>query len=416
VAKAKADPGDSPTEAPDAVSIEPWDQVRVLQAQVRDLAALLALPAVWRGRDAAAIAESLLDALVSILRLDIAYIRLVDPGGGPSLELIRPPGAVRPPDFDRLLDAEGTAKGPLVGMLPGAAGGGSLRAMRLDARVDREAATVIGCSRRADFPNDVESFLFRVAVDQAMVAVQVARLVRDLREANSAKATFLATMSHELRTPLNAILGYTGLLDAEIAGPMSPHQKRHLERITAAGQHLLGLIEGILTFARLEAGKEEVHLEMADLCRVALDTALLIEPLARSKGLQFVVRTPSMPIPIQFDPPKVRQILLNLLSNAVKFTDAGEVVLEVQDHGTHVDCTVEDTGIGIDASELERVFEPFQQVARSNSTAGTGLGLSVSRTLASLMGGDIRAVSALGHGSVFTFRLPRRPTRNGPGA
>lgn len=229
-------------------------------------------------------------------------------------------------------------------------------------------------------------------------------------QANQAKSTFLATMSHELRTPLNAIIGYTDLLTLGISGPVTDGQRAQLDRIRLGARHLLQIIEEILTFSRLDAKREEVQLEDVDLTELVREAADLCEPLAASRGLSFEwdVRNPSV---IMTDGGKVRQILLNLLSNAVKFTDHGTVKLNVAQADGFLFLEVSDTGIGIPANELERIFEPFRQVegGPTRRSGGTGLGLSVSRQLAELLGGSVTVESTPGAGSTFTVKLPAEP-------
>jgi signal transduction histidine kinase len=231
----------------------------------------------------------------------------------------------------------------------------------------------------------------------------------DAEEANLAKSRFLATMSHELRTPLNAIIGYSDLLDAEIGGPLTDVQRNQLDRIVLGARHLLRIIDEILTFSRIEAGREEVHVAQLNLADVIRDTEALVRPLAEAKKLEFVCHAPDR-LEMATDDGKVRQILLNLLSNAVKFTDSGRVELNVVDTGADVLLRVHDTGIGIPADSLERVFEPFMQVDQmpSRRAGGTGLGLSVTRQLAELLGGEVTVVSELERGSMFTVRLPKQ--------
>jgi len=252
---------------------------------------------------------------------------------------------------------------------------------------------------------------------RAASAVDNARLYEEAQEANRAKAGFLATMSHELRTPLNAILGYADLLDLEVAGPLAEAQRTQLRRIQAGGRHLLQLIEEILTFSRIEAGREEVHWAPADVGEIAREAAALVEPLAAAKRLGFSVRVGDGAGEMETDPGKVRQILLNLLSNAVKFTDAGEVALEAEADGGGWTVRVRDTGIGIEREQAERIFDPFSQVeqAPSRRVEGTGLGLTVSRQLARLLGGDVEVESVPGVGSTFTVRLPNRGAAPGEG-
>jgi PAS domain S-box-containing protein len=229
-------------------------------------------------------------------------------------------------------------------------------------------------------------------------------------EASQAKSQFLAVMSHELRTPLNAIIGYTDLLEIGVAGPTTDQQGRQLGRIKAGARHLLSLIDEILTFSRIEAGRTELHIAPVDIDELARDTITLVAPLAQEKGLRFTYSPPRHASVIDTDEGKVRQILLNLLSNAIKFTDSGEVHLDIAAHSASIDIAVRDTGIGIPPKELESIFEPFRQVSRGNTrdASGTGLGLAVSRELARLIGGDIEVTSVLGEGSVFTIHLPQR--------
>jgi PAS domain S-box-containing protein len=228
--------------------------------------------------------------------------------------------------------------------------------------------------------------------------------------ANRSKSEFLAVMSHELRTPLNAIGGYADLMEMGIRGPVTEQQRQDLGRIQTSQRHLLGLINEVLNYARIETGN--VSYEVADVAvRGALaDAESLVAPQARARRHALVVADVPPALAVRADPEKLRQILVNLLSNAVKFTDpGGRVEITCAEAGERVLISVIDSGIGIPAGKLEAIFDPFVQV-RSDLTRphdGTGLGLAISRDLARGMGGDLTAESTPGAGSAFTLALPR---------
>jgi PAS domain S-box-containing protein len=237
----------------------------------------------------------------------------------------------------------------------------------------------------------------------------------EAERANRAKAEFLATMSHELRTPLNAIDGYAELLELEVRGPLAPAQREDIGRIRRSQKHLLGLINAVLNYARIEAGR--VELRIADLQASLLLEAVepLILPQVARKALRFE-RPPVDPaLFLRGDQEKVLQILLNLLSNAVKFTPGGGRVTMTAVAGPDgtARLTVADTGVGIPAEKLAAVFDPFVQVDSqlTREHHGVGLGLAISRDLARGMGGDLEARSELGRGSAFTLVLPATTPR-----
>jgi signal transduction histidine kinase len=251
----------------------------------------------------------------------------------------------------------------------------------------------------------------RQATTLALLAADVARGTAE--QANQSKAHFVATISHELRTPMNAVLGYTALLADEIYGPVSALQKDHIGRVRTSGYHLLGLIEDLLTYARVEAGHEVVHAEHVMLMDVVEASLALVRPLAEKKGLQIRVESPAKPIEMNTDPRKLRQILINLVANAVKFTETGDIilVLEIDGHdtGMRVIFEVTDGGRGMSEEVQAHIFDPFWQAdAESMKTSGSsGLGLSVARQLARLLGGDVTVVrSEPGRGSTFRVSLP----------
>ncbi|HEU0078383.1 MAG TPA: ATP-binding protein, partial [Longimicrobiaceae bacterium] len=249
-----------------------------------------------------------------------------------------------------------------------------------------------------------------VAMDNARLFQAEQHARAEAERANRVKSDFLATMSHELRTPLNAMMGYADLLLAGIPEPIPAAAGQKVERIGISARHLLGLIEEILTFSRLEAGEERVEAAPVELGALLEEVMALTEPLAAARGLHFAVHAPALPGALESDARKIRQVLINVLGNAIKFTDTGEVSLSVEEVGGEVLFRVADTGVGIAPEHLESVFEPFWQAngGSTRTAGGTGLGLSVTRRLARLMGGDVTASSEPGRGSTFVVRLPLR--------
>lgn len=246
----------------------------------------------------------------------------------------------------------------------------------------------------------------RATAERARVEAETARA--EAERANTIKTDFLAIMSHELRTPLTAIMGYEELLSDGITGPVTDLQRQQLGRINASARHLLGLIDEILTFARVDIGRERVRWESLSVNQTITDAASLIEPLASAKKLKYVIELLDEDQAIQTDATKFRQMLVNLLSNGVKFTDQGEVRLATSVSGSVLEIRVSDTGVGISPENFESVFEPFWQVEQTatRKAGGTGLGLSVTRKLARLLGGDVTIVSRVGAGTTFVLSLP----------
>ncbi|MDQ6924656.1 MAG: ATP-binding protein [Candidatus Eremiobacteraeota bacterium] len=255
-----------------------------------------------------------------------------------------------------------------------------------------------------------------VAERRARADAEAARVAAE--HANQAKSEFLANMSHELRTPLNAISGYVQLLEMGVHGEITDAQRSALDRVQRAQRHLLGLINDVLNYAKLDAGRVEYALRPVDLGDVVHDVFAMVEPQLLAKGLTFAVLSEvavargvpaGSPQTAVADPEKLAQVLLNLLSNAIKFTAAGGTVeVTVFSGAESAGIRVRDTGVGIAPDEQARIFDPFVQVQRGLTRAveGTGLGLAISRDLARGMSGDLTVESVPGEGSTFTLRLP----------
>lgn len=262
-------------------------------------------------------------------------------------------------------------------------------------------------------------------------SAELEQLSSELYRANRAKSEFLANVSHELRTPLAAIVGFVDLLREGAYGELTPRQIGPVERIESSANHLRELVEQVLDLAKMAAGRLEVHTELIKLRPFVIDVASEVESLVNEKKLSLSIAVPATLPRIATDPTHLRQILVNLLGNAIKFTTTGGIAVRaslVSDDdlislaasanrrpllttgGTWVALQVTDSGIGVPAVDLDRIFEEFEQVnagPRGDSMRrGTGLGLAISRRLARLLEGDITAESVEGRGSVFTVWLP----------
>lgn len=252
--------------------------------------------------------------------------------------------------------------------------------------------------------------------------VRLEERAQQVTEANMAKSRFLANVSHELRTPLNAIVGYNALALSGLYGELSAEHRSAHDRIRTAADHLLRVVNDVLDLSKIEVGRMEVDVRSVALEPLLEGVISIVEPVAEAKGVRIdLVTARDLPI-VHTDPRHVRQILMNLATNAIKFTERGSVTIAARcgdgDDAGRVLVAVEDTGIGIAARDLARIFEEFEQVrpsGRGDSIArGTGLGLAVSRKLARLVGGDVRVESQFGLGSRFTLVMPIDASKSRP--
>ncbi|HZG42558.1 MAG TPA: PAS domain-containing protein [Longimicrobium sp.] len=263
---------------------------------------------------------------------------------------------------------------------------------------DASGRVVRWVGTNADVTSEREA---RAAAERAQAAAEAA---------NRAKGEFLAVMSHELRTPLNAIGGYAELLELGIRGPITDAQRADLARIQASQKHLLGLINQVLNYTRVDAGAVRYDLAHVPLAEALVAAEVLVLPQAHARGLTLSIGDCPPGLVARADPDKLQQVLLNLLTNAVKFTEAGgELRVTCAEREAQVAILVADTGVGIAAEKLASIFEPFVQVDQglTRPHEGVGLGLAISRELARGMGGDLAAESTPGVGSTFTLTLPR---------
>lgn len=234
--------------------------------------------------------------------------------------------------------------------------------------------------------------------------------ITDLK-ASQFKSKFLANMSHELRTPLNAVIGFSELLEHEMFGPLSPRQKEYVQNILTSGQHLLSLVNDVLDISKVEAGRMELVREWTSLAQVTESVDRILQSLARKKRLTLRLSLPEDLPDVFIDPIRMKQVLYNLLANGIKFTPEGGMVgLSVRLEGSQLHLSVDDTGIGIPADQLSRLFQPFEQIRNraGGEHEGTGLGLALTKSLVELHGGTISVRSEVGKGSSFQVTLPMR--------
>ena len=280
-------------------------------------------------------------------------------------------------------------------------------------------ALVVRRKAPGEFPKSTIELLQTFA-EQSVLAIQNARLFREieeksseLAEASKHKSQFLANMSHELRTPLNAILGYTELMADGAYGEPSEKMMGVLKRLESNGRHLLGLINDVLDLSKIEAGQLVLELSDYSVQDVAQTVRSTLEPLAADKKLAFKIDVGSDLPSGHGDGRRLTQVLINLVGNAIKFTDAGEVEIKAQANNGSFQVSVRDTGPGISAADQPKLFQEFQQADNTitRKKGGTGLGLAISKRIIEMHGGKIWIDSTIGQGSTFTFTVPIRVDR-----
>jgi signal transduction histidine kinase len=216
---------------------------------------------------------------------------------------------------------------------------------------------------------------------------------------------FIASMSHELRTPLNSIIGFTGIILQGMSGEINSEQEKQLTLVKNSANHLLALINDIIDISKIEADKVEITIEEFDLSMLAQEIKDSFAVVAGKKGLELLLQTPTLII--KSDRRRTEQILVNFISNAVKFTDKGEIEIKIVKKDKMVEMSVKDKGIGIKKEDMDKLFKTFSRIpVKDRIIEGTGLGLYLSKKIADLLGGEIKAESEFGKGSVFTLTLP----------
>lgn len=299
---------------------------------------------------------------------------------------------------------------------------------------DRQPIAVLNLySDQQDFFNPDRSALLTTLALQATTEIDNFRLLAGLEEmvedrtqelnrakeaaetANKVKSSFLANMSHELRTPLTSIIGFSEMMHAGLSGDLTDQQRQYTKDILDSGQHLLSLINDILDLSKVEADAMTLELDEVDITAVVQTVEMMHRQRAHKHGIELCFLVTADDGLIQADERKIKQVLLNLVSNAVKFTpDGGKVSVRVSGDDSRIEFSVTDSGIGIQQEDLSRLFQPFQQLESplTKIYQGTGLGLSLSKKLVEMHGGQMRVTSEPGKGSTFSFVIPRVAVEN----
>ncbi len=238
-------------------------------------------------------------------------------------------------------------------------------------------------------------------------ATQLREANAKLVEKDKTKSMFIASMSHELRTPLNSIIGFTGLLLQEIPGRLNGEQKKQLTMVKGSSSQLLSLINDVIDVSKIEADQIPLEIREFDLCEAAREVAASLEIAASEKGMKLAIKAPRRLV-IESDPRRVKQIITNFMSNSIKYSQEGTVTLRISGKGGRATVSVADQGIGIREKDLAKLFQAFSRIREEGlvQPEGVGLGLYLSKKLATLLGGTVGASSRFGKGSEFWLVLP----------
>jgi signal transduction histidine kinase len=402
-----------------------------LQRHISDLTTLLTLPAAWSGKNPVEIGEGLLDALVEILRVDIAFARFEDPAGRNAFEAWRPAGEAMPAEISELFTA---IHDPTLALatrtMPIAPLGQQIQMTTCYPALQGERSLVIVGSRRPDFPTGFETTLIQAAVDEAAVAIRGARQLeavkadRELAEAGvKERQEFMATVSHDLKNPLGAIKAQAQLLRRHVQRSNPPSIERlitGLDQIDATATRMTAQIDELLDQSRLQAGQD------LDLQRQAVDLVMLTRQAveeAQQTSERHIVRisSPVSTLVGYWDPLRLHRVIANLLSNAIKYSPRGGTITVTialgRDAlpGSHwASIAISDEGIGIPKEDLPEIFERYRRGANvAGRIAGSGVGLASTLEIIEEHGGTIAVDSVEGAGTTFKVTLPLVPPRRG---
>ncbi|HVG10181.1 MAG TPA: ATP-binding protein [Thermoanaerobaculia bacterium] len=396
----------------------PLDETRNLRRCVRELAALSALSAAWGRTDPKGIAASLANVLLrSVTAAEFLYVRALGPPQDPSCEVVHTAHGEETADRAREI---GRALQPLLRCSPGSApqisnpfGDGEARLAVIPMGYDGDCGYVVAGSRQLDFPTQVDRLLLGVGANQATVALQHKRAEAVLQETDRRKDEFLAILAHELRNPLAPLRNALHVMRLAGSNPNPATLDQTRGMMERQVQQMVHLIDDLLDISRITRGKVELRKERVELAAVVRDALETCRPIIEAGGHELTVSLPPEPITLDADPTRLAQVFANLLNNAAKYTPrGGSIRLSAEQQGNEIVVKVRDTGIGIPADMLPRVFEMFTQVDRSleRSQGGLGIGLSLVRGLVELHGGSVEARSeGPGRGSEFLVCLSVNP-------